>query len=70
MKPIIKRLIGLSMAMPGFGLLYLLYSNRDFDITNLTMAQIVVFIIGVLLSIAMMNLFVWGMWLFIVGPKD
>ncbi len=70
MKTIYKRIIGLSMAMPGIGLLYLLYSVRDFDITNVTMTQIVIFIIGVFLSIAIMNLFVWGMWLFIVGPKD
>jgi len=70
MKTIYKRIIGLSMAMPGLGLLYLLYSNRNLDITNLTMTQIVIFIIGILISIAIMNIFVWGMWLFIVGPKD
>jgi len=70
MKTIYKRIIGLSMAMPGLGLLYLLYSIRDFDVFDITMTQIVIFIIGLLLSIGIMNLFVWGMWLFIVGPKD
>ncbi len=70
MKIIYKRMIGLSMTMPGLGLLYLLYSNRNLDVTNVTMTQIVIFIIGALISIAIMNIFVWGMWLFIVGPKD
>lgn len=67
MKAIYKRMIGLLLAIPGLGLLYLSYSNKAFDVT---IEQIVIFITGALISTIITVLFFWGMWLFIYGPED
>lgn len=67
MKTIYKRLIGLLMAMPGLGLLYLTITNRAYDIT---LDQILIFIIGMFISTIIVALFFCGAWLLIIGPED
>lgn len=67
MKIIYKRFIGLLMAMPGLYLLYLTYTNRDYDIT---LEKIVIFITGILISTIIISSFFYGMWLLIAGPED
>lgn len=67
MRRIHKRIIGYLMMIPGLGLLYLTYINGAFDIT---LAQIVVFITGMLISTIITALFFYGAWLLIIGPED
>lgn len=67
MNTIFKRIVGLLLASPGLGLLYLAYVSNIFSVT---IEQIVVFMIGALISTIIMFLFFWGMWLLIMGPKD
>ena len=55
------------MMIPGLGLLYLTYTNRAFDVT---LAQIVVFVTGMLISTIITALFFYGAWLLIIGPED
>lgn len=55
------------MAMPGLGLLYLAYYNMVYDIR---LSQIVMFVTGASISIAITILFFYGMWLLIEGPED
>ncbi len=67
MNTIFKRIIGLLLASPGLCLLYLAYASDAF---NVTIEQIITFIIGALISTIIMFLFFWGMWLLIMGPED
>ena len=68
MKIIYKRIIGLFMALPGLCLLLLAYyNNRVFDIT---LAQIVAYVISIFISIIISIFFLYGAWLFIAGPED
>ena len=67
MKKMYKRVIGLSMALPGLGMLYLTYTNGAY---NVNMAQIIVFITGMLISTIITALFFYGTWLFIIAPED
>jgi hypothetical protein len=68
MKIIYKRIIGLFMALPGLCLLILAYyNNRVFDIT---LAQIVAYVISIFVSIIISIFFLYGAWLFIAGPED
>ena len=66
MKAIYKRVIGLLMALPGLGMLYLTVTNRAYDVT---MAQIILFITGMLISTIITALFFYGMWLLIICPE-
>lgn len=68
MKIIYKRAIGFFMALPGLFLLILAYyNNRIFDIT---LAQIVAYVISMFISIVVTIFFLYGAWLFIAGPED
>jgi hypothetical protein len=68
MKIIYKRVIGFFMAVPGLYLLILAYyNNRIFDIT---LSQIVVYVISMFISIVVTIFFLYGAWLFIAGPED
>jgi len=55
------------MTIPGLYLLYLTYNNRAFDIT---LAQIVIFITGMLISTIITVLFFYGAWLLIIAPEE
>ena len=55
------------MVLPGLELLYLSYTNRAYDIT---LSQIVVFVTGALISVIVIVLFFYGIWLLVVGPED
>ena len=56
------------MALPGLCLLLLAYyNNRVFDIT---LAQIVAYVISIFISIIISIFFLYGAWLFIAGPED
>ena len=65
MKTIYKRIIGLLMVMPGIGLFYLAYVNKLFSVE-----QVVIFIVGALISSIIIMLFFYGAWLLIMGPED
>lgn len=67
MKIIYKRLIGLFMALPGLLLLYLTHANMN---TDITLAQIIISITSMFISIIVTILFLYGAWLFIAGPED
>lgn len=68
MKIIYKRFIGLFMALPGLCLLLLAYyNNRIFDVT---ISQIVAYVISMFISIVVTIFFLYGAWLFIAGPED
>jgi hypothetical protein len=67
MKMIYKRIIGLFMALPGMSMLYLAYTNGAYDVT---MAQIILFITGMLISTIITALFFYGAWLLIICPED
>ncbi len=55
------------MSVPGFGLLYLSYMNRVFDVT---MQQIIIFIVGALVSTVIVASFFYGIWLMTMKYDD
>ncbi len=67
MKIVYRKIIGLLMALPGFGLLYLSYVNRAYDIS---IKQIVIFSVGALISSIIMISFFYGLWLITLGPEE
>ena len=67
MKTIYKRVIGLLMALPGLGLLYLAYTNGSFGVT---FEQIIIFIAGAFISTIIVMSFFYGAWLRITGAKE
>lgn len=68
MKIIHKRILGLFLALPGLYLLILAYyNNRIFDIT---LSQIVAYVVSMFISIVVTIFFFYGAWLFIAGPED
>ncbi len=55
------------MTIPGFGLLYLSYSNGAFDVA---LKQIVIFIIGAFISTIIVTSFFYGIWITLTKPED
>lgn len=56
------------MAFPGLCLLWLAYYNNR--VLDITLAQIVAYVISIFVSIIVTILFLYGAWLFIAGPED